>query len=94
MIKKTKIFNISQHSNSKKKIYNYFSNKNLETTLFKGRMKNIEIETIKQSLNNKIATIPSNKRIAHQLYEFINNSKKYELKKKKSISKKYERRIT
>lgn len=82
LINRTKIFNISHHSNSKMKIFNYFSNKNLETTLFKGRMKNIEIETIKQSLNNKIATIPSNKRIAHQLYEFINNSKKYELKKK------------
>ena len=81
LMNRTKLYNISHNSNNKVKKFNFISNKNLETLLFRGKTKNIGIETIKQSLNNKIATMPSNKKVAQQLYEFINNSKKYEVKK-------------
>ena len=87
LMNRTNLYNINHNSNNKIKMFNYLSNKNLETSLFRRRLKNIGIETIKQSLNNKIATMPSNKKVAQQLYEFINNSKKYEVKKKIYIKK-------
>ena len=87
-MKKSKI--IDKSSTKKIQIENYTSHKSLKIRKISGASTNKEsnkhgesIEAIRLSLKNHIdSTMPSNKRVENSLNKFINNNKKYELKKK------------
>ena len=78
-------------ANKKNLIENYFSNKSLKTSKYsEEKNKNFlsSIKDIKLSLKNRIdSSMPKNKKFQNSLNKFINNSKRYELKKKDLLKK-------
>lgn len=88
LMKKSKI--IDKTCTKKIQIENYTSNKSLKvrkisdtSTIKESNKPGESIEAIRLSLKNQIdSTMPSNKRVENSLNKFINNNKKYELKKK------------
>ena len=78
-------------ANKKNLIENYFSNKSLKISKYsEEKNKNFlsSIKDIKLSLKNRIdSSMPKNKKFQNSLNKFINNSKRYELKKKDLLKK-------
>ena len=78
-------------ANKKILIENYFSNKSIKTSKYsEEKNKNFlsSIKDIKLSLKNRIdSSMPKNRKFQNSLNKFINNSKRYELKKKDLLKK-------